>query len=66
MFLLQVIKQEGLTKTSSDCTLFDLLKYNDEDDDEHLIKEEFYTAFGECLCSKRVCVCVCVVLLTVM
>ncbi|XP_031424822.1 follistatin-related protein 5 isoform X2 [Clupea harengus] len=43
--LSQVIKQEGLTKTSSDCTLFDLLKYNDEDDDEHLIKEEFYTAF---------------------
>lgn len=30
-----------------ECTLFDLLKYNDVDDDEHLTKEEFYTAFGE-------------------
>ncbi|XP_062405297.1 LOW QUALITY PROTEIN: follistatin-related protein 5 [Sardina pilchardus] len=48
--LSQVIKQEGLTKSASDCTLFDLLKYNDEDNDEHLTKEhltkeEFYTAF---------------------
>uniref|UniRef100_A0A673A516 Follistatin-like 5 n=1 Tax=Sphaeramia orbicularis TaxID=375764 RepID=A0A673A516_9TELE len=43
--LSQVIKQEGLTKEKSECTLFDLLKYNDINDDEHLTKEEFYTAF---------------------
>ncbi|XP_072290890.1 follistatin-related protein 5 [Eucyclogobius newberryi] len=41
----QVIKQEGLSKEKSDCSLFDLLKYNDMNDDEHLTKEEFYTAF---------------------
>lgn len=43
----KVIKQEGLTKDFSECTLFDLLKYNDINDDEHLTKEEFYTAFGK-------------------
>ncbi|XP_072520111.1 follistatin-related protein 5 isoform X3 [Salminus brasiliensis] len=43
--LSQVIKQEGLSKTASECTLFDLLKYNDANDDEHLTKDEFYTAF---------------------
>ncbi|XP_010793869.1 follistatin-related protein 5 [Notothenia coriiceps] len=42
--LSQVIKQEGLSKDVSECTLFDLLKYNDVNDDEHLSKEEFYTA----------------------
>ncbi|KAI9521438.1 Follistatin- protein 5 [Dissostichus eleginoides] len=42
--LSQVIKQEGLSKDVSECTLFDLLKYNDVNDDEHLTKEEFYTA----------------------
>lgn len=46
-FSLKVIKQEGLSKDVSECTLFDLLKYNDVNDDEHLTKEEFYTAFGE-------------------
>lgn len=46
-FSLKVIKHEGLSKDMSECTLFDLLKYNDIDDDEHLTKEEFYTAFGE-------------------
>lgn len=45
--LLQVIKQEGLRNTASECTLFDLLKYNDMDDDERLTKDEFYSAFGE-------------------
>uniref|UniRef100_A0A672FR27 Follistatin-like 5 n=1 Tax=Salarias fasciatus TaxID=181472 RepID=A0A672FR27_SALFA len=40
-----VIKQEGLNKDASDCTLFDLLKYNDVNDDERLTREEFYTAF---------------------
>ncbi|XP_026855092.1 follistatin-related protein 5 isoform X2 [Electrophorus electricus] len=43
--LSQVIKQEGLSKSASECTLFDLLKYNDIDDDEHLTKDEFYAAF---------------------
>uniref|UniRef100_A0A3B4TZC3 Follistatin-like 5 n=1 Tax=Seriola dumerili TaxID=41447 RepID=A0A3B4TZC3_SERDU len=43
--LSQVIKQEGLSKDFSECTLFDLLKYNDVNDDEHLTKDEFYTAF---------------------
>lgn len=46
-FLSKVIKQEGLSKDNAECTLFDLLKYNDIDDDERLTKEEFYTAFGE-------------------
>ncbi|KAK3564700.1 hypothetical protein QTP86_024837 [Hemibagrus guttatus] len=43
--LSQVIKQEGFRNTASECTLFDLLKYNDMDDDEHLRKDEFYSAF---------------------
>lgn len=43
----QVIKQEGLSKDALECTLFDLLKYSDVDDDERLTREEFYTAFGE-------------------
>lgn len=47
VFSLKVIKQEGLSKDVSECTLFDLLKYNDVNDDEHLTKEEFYTALGE-------------------
>lgn len=46
-FSFQVIKQEGLSKDVSECTLFDLLKYNDVSDDEHLTREEFYAAFGE-------------------
>lgn len=44
---LKIIKQEGLSKGVFECTLFDLLKYNDVNDDEHLTKEEFYTAFGK-------------------
>lgn len=47
VFPSKVIKHEGLSKDISECTLFDLLKYNDINDDEHLTKEEFYTAFGE-------------------
>ncbi|KAI1883667.1 hypothetical protein AGOR_G00233920 [Albula goreensis] len=43
--LSQIIKQEGLAKERSECTLFDLLKYDDVNDDEHLTKEEFYKAF---------------------
>ncbi|XP_028815553.1 follistatin-related protein 5 isoform X2 [Denticeps clupeoides] len=43
--LSQVIKQEGLNKAGTECTLFDLLKYSDVDNDEHLTKEELYAAF---------------------
>ncbi|XP_039606262.1 follistatin-related protein 5 isoform X1 [Polypterus senegalus] len=43
--LSQVIKQEGLANDFSDCTLFDLLKYDDYNGDKHLSKEEFYRAF---------------------
>ncbi|XP_036372979.1 follistatin-related protein 5-like isoform X3 [Megalops cyprinoides] len=43
--LSMIIKQEGLAKDVSDCTLFDLLKYDDDNGDKHLTKEEFYTAF---------------------
>lgn len=53
IFTLKVIKQEGLSKDISECTLFDLLKYNDVDDDEHLTNEEFYTAFGEFVLSPK-------------
>uniref|UniRef100_A0A3B3B857 Follistatin-like 5 n=1 Tax=Oryzias melastigma TaxID=30732 RepID=A0A3B3B857_ORYME len=49
--LSQVIKHEGLSMDATDCTLFDLLKYNDVNDDEHLTKEEFYTAFDVYLLS---------------
>ncbi|XP_054648998.1 follistatin-related protein 5 isoform X2 [Dunckerocampus dactyliophorus] len=41
----QVIKHEGFSKDVGECSLFDLLKYSDVDDDERLTKEEFYTAF---------------------
>ncbi|MGH0162496.1 UNVERIFIED_CONTAM: hypothetical protein FKN15_042872 [Acipenser sinensis] len=44
--LSQVIKQEGLAKDLSECTLFDLLKYDDYNGDKHLSKEEFYRSFG--------------------
>lgn len=43
--LSQVVKQEGLSKDSSDCSLFDLLKYDDVNDDEFLTRDEFYSAF---------------------
>ncbi|MFT7806594.1 follistatin-related protein 5-like [Arapaima gigas] len=43
--LLQIIKQEGLAKDKSQCTLFDLLKYDDGNGDQHLSKAEFYKAF---------------------
>lgn len=48
LVVMQVIKQEGLSRTASECTLFDLFKFNDVTDDEHLTREEFYAAFGEC------------------
>ncbi|KAG8516575.1 Follistatin-related protein 5 [Galemys pyrenaicus] len=43
--LTQVIKQEELGKDLSDCTLYDLLKYDDFNTDKHLALEEFYRAF---------------------
>uniref|UniRef100_A0A2K6EK64 Follistatin like 5 n=1 Tax=Propithecus coquereli TaxID=379532 RepID=A0A2K6EK64_PROCO len=41
----KVIKQEELDKDLSDCTLYDLLKYDDFNADKHLALEEFYRAF---------------------
>ncbi|XP_027722723.1 follistatin-related protein 5 isoform X3 [Vombatus ursinus] len=43
--LSQVIKQDELGKDLSDCSLFDLLKYDDFNSDKHLALEEFYRAF---------------------
>ncbi|KAM6440870.1 follistatin-related protein 5 isoform 3-T3 [Liasis olivaceus] len=43
--LTQVIKQDELGKDMSDCSLFDLLKYDDYNSDKHLGLEEFYRAF---------------------
>ncbi|XP_003418537.2 follistatin-related protein 5 isoform X1 [Loxodonta africana] len=43
--LTQVIKQEEFSKDLSDCTLYDLLKYEDFNSDKHLALEEFYRAF---------------------
>lgn len=43
--LTQVIKQEDLGKDVSECTLYDLLKYDDFNSDKHLAPEEFARAF---------------------
>ncbi|CAK7305535.1 Follistatin-related protein 5 [Vulpes lagopus] len=43
--LTQVIKQEDLGQDLSDCTLYDLLKYDDVNSDKHLALEEFYRTF---------------------
>ncbi|XP_058049131.1 follistatin-related protein 5 [Ahaetulla prasina] len=43
--LTQVINQDELGKDMSDCSLFDLLKYDDYNSDKHLGLEEFYRAF---------------------
>ncbi|KAK4818426.1 hypothetical protein QYF61_012960, partial [Mycteria americana] len=40
-----VIKRDELGKDLSDCSLFDLLKYDDYNSDKHLALEEFYRAF---------------------
>nr|XP_036859065.1 follistatin-related protein 5 [Manis javanica] len=40
-----VIKQEELGKDLSDCTLYDLLKYDDFNSDKHLDLEELYRTF---------------------
>lgn len=42
-----MIKQEDLGKDLSDCTLYDLLKYDDFNSDKHLALEEFYRTFRE-------------------
>ncbi|XP_069487460.1 follistatin-related protein 5 isoform X2 [Ambystoma mexicanum] len=43
--LTQLIKQDGFGKELSDCSLFDLLKFDDYNSDKHLALEEFYRAF---------------------
>ncbi|XP_013364123.1 PREDICTED: follistatin-related protein 5 [Chinchilla lanigera] len=43
--LTQVIKQEDLSKDHSECTLYDLVKFDDLNADKHLALEEFYRAF---------------------
>ncbi|XP_063314278.1 follistatin-related protein 5 isoform X1 [Pelobates fuscus] len=43
--LSQVIKQEGIGKSLYECSLFDLVKYDDYNGDKHLALEEFYRAF---------------------
>ncbi|XP_043918004.1 follistatin-related protein 5 isoform X2 [Protopterus annectens] len=43
--LSQVIKQDGLGKDLLECTLFDLLKYDDYTRDKHLSLDEIYRAF---------------------
>ncbi|XP_061101739.1 follistatin-related protein 5-like isoform X1 [Conger conger] len=40
-----IVKLQGPFKDFPECTLFDLLKYDDGDGDKHLAREEFYTAF---------------------
>ncbi|MEE6461096.1 hypothetical protein FKM82_001194 [Ascaphus truei] len=43
--LSQVIKQYGIGKELYDCSLFDLVKYDDYNGDKHLALDEFYRAF---------------------
>ncbi|KAM8938704.1 follistatin-related protein 5 [Pelodytes ibericus] len=43
--LSQVMKQEGIGKSLYECSLFDLVKYDDYNNDKHLGLEEFYRAF---------------------
>ncbi|KAM4810396.1 follistatin-related protein 5 isoform 2-T2 [Rhinophrynus dorsalis] len=43
--LSQVIKQDSLGKEVYDCSLFDLVKYDDYNNDKHLALDEFYRAF---------------------
>lgn len=41
----QVIQQEGLSRDTSTCSLYDLLKYDNQDADDHLTLQEMYLAF---------------------
>ncbi|KAM4052281.1 follistatin-related protein 5 isoform 2-T2 [Anomaloglossus baeobatrachus] len=43
--LSQVIRQEGFGKNMYECSLFDLIKYDDFNGDKHLSLDEFYRAF---------------------
>ncbi|XP_075054165.1 follistatin-related protein 5 isoform X2 [Mixophyes fleayi] len=43
--LSQVIRQESFGRTLYECSLFDLLKYDDYNGDKHLSLDEFYRAF---------------------
>uniref|UniRef100_A0A8D2P5Z5 Follistatin like 5 n=1 Tax=Zosterops lateralis melanops TaxID=1220523 RepID=A0A8D2P5Z5_ZOSLA len=43
--LSQVIKRDELGREPSDCSVFDLLKYDDYNGDKHLALEELYRAF---------------------
>ncbi|KAM4709011.1 follistatin-related protein 5 isoform 1-T2 [Discoglossus pictus] len=43
--LSQVIKQDGLGRAPYDCSLFDLVKYDDSNGDKHIALDEFYRAF---------------------
>lgn len=46
-FYLQVIKQEGFGKMLRECSLYDLMKYDDSNGDKHLSLDEFYRAFSK-------------------
>lgn len=41
----QIIKQEGFGKMLRECSLYDLMKYDDSNGDKHLSLDEFYRAF---------------------
>ncbi|KAG9479969.1 hypothetical protein GDO78_011800 [Eleutherodactylus coqui] len=43
--LSQVMRQEGFGKNLNECSLFDLIKYDDFNGDKHLSLDEFYRAF---------------------
>ncbi|XP_075716399.1 follistatin-related protein 5 isoform X2 [Rhinoderma darwinii] len=43
--LSQVMRQEGFGKNMYECSLFDLIKYDDFNVDKHLSLDEFYRAF---------------------
>ncbi|KAM3937867.1 follistatin-related protein 5 isoform 2-T2 [Leptodactylus fuscus] len=43
--LSQVMRQEGFGKNMYECSLFDLIKYDDFSGDKHLSLDEFYRAF---------------------
>ncbi|CAN2388740.1 Follistatin-related protein [Pristimantis euphronides] len=43
--LSQVMRQEGIGKNMHECSLFDLIKYDDFNGDKHLSLDEFYRAF---------------------
>lgn len=48
--LLQVMKKEDLEDDLLDCTLEDLLRFDDYNNDGHLTLQELYTAFRKSRC----------------